>query len=106
MAKSATGRRAASPLGLHHHRPLVGADGRNSTLAIRTDITARKAAEERLEEAVASDGEILETIPLPVYIKGPDTAIYALNRAFEAFFQIRREDYLGRATTCSRRSCP
>ena len=89
--------------GGHHYwvratiAPLLGADGRpEQYIAIRTDITARKAAEERLEEQLHLMEEILEAIPLPVYIKDCDGRYLRLNRAFEAFFQIRREDYLGR----------
>ncbi|HMW76225.1 MAG TPA: PAS domain S-box protein, partial [Rhodocyclaceae bacterium] len=61
--------------GGHHYwvratiAPLLGADGRpEQYIAIRTDITARKAAEERLEEQLHLMEEILEAIPLPVYI--------------------------------------
>ncbi len=77
--------------------PLLGADGRpEQYIAIRTDITARKVAEAGIEEQLHLMEEILEAIPLPVYIKDRQGRYLRLNRAFEAFFQVRREDFLGR----------
>ena len=77
--------------------PLLGADGRpEQYIAIRTDITARKVAEQRVGEQLHLMEEMLEAIPLPVYIKDREGRYLRLNRAFEAFFHVRREDYVGR----------
>jgi hypothetical protein len=65
-------------------------------IAIRTDITDRKRMETQLSEQLHLVEELIEAIPLPVYLKDTLGRYIRLNRAFEDFFHIRRENYIGR----------
>jgi len=65
-------------------------------VAIRTDITTRRQALERLGEQLHFNQELVEAIPLPVYVKDEARRYRVLNKAFEQFFGIRREDFLGK----------
>ena len=66
-------------------------------IGIRTDITARKAMEAELEEQLRLVEDLIEAIPVPLYLKDTEGRYQCLNRAFESFFAIRREDYLQRS---------
>jgi len=77
--------------------PFLGDDARpEQFISIRTDITVREAAMTRLQEQLHFTQELLEAIPLPVYVKDTERRYALINRAFEEFFGIRREDYLGK----------
>jgi nitrogen fixation negative regulator NifL len=77
--------------------PLLGDQGiPEQYIAIRTDITDRKRMETQLSEQLHLVEELIEAIPLPVYLKDTLGRYIRLNRAFEQFFHIRRENYLGR----------
>ena len=77
--------------------PFLGEDGRpEQFISIRTDITVREAAMARLQEQLHFTQELLEAIPLPIYVKDTERRYTLLNRAFEDFFSIRREDFLGK----------
>ncbi|NJD24717.1 MAG: response regulator [Betaproteobacteria bacterium] len=77
--------------------PFLGDDGQpEQFISIRTDITVREAAMARLQEQLHFTQELLEAIPLPVYVKDAERRYTLLNRAFEEFFDIRREDFLGK----------
>lgn len=65
-------------------------------IGIRTDITERKAIEAQLEEQLQLVEELIEAIPLPLYLKDRQGRYQCLNRAFEVFFGVRREDILHR----------
>nr|MCU0812267.1 PAS domain S-box protein [Thiobacillaceae bacterium] len=77
--------------------PFLGDDGRpEQFISIRTDISVRQAAMTRLQEQLHFTEELLEAIPLPVYVKDVERRYTLINRAFEEFFGIRRDDYLGK----------
>ena len=65
-------------------------------IAIRTEITGRKQMEAALQEQLRLVEELIEAIPLPMYFKDRSGRYLRLNRAFELFFSVRREDMLGR----------
>lgn len=65
-------------------------------IGIRTDITERHEAMARVEEQLHFTEELLEAIPLPVYVKDESRRYQLLNRAFEEYFGIERRDYLGK----------
>ncbi|MEY4980062.1 MAG: hypothetical protein RLZZ352_2332 [Pseudomonadota bacterium] len=65
-------------------------------IAIRTDITARKAAEAKLKEQLHFIEQLVESISLPVYFKDEIGRYQGFNRAFEAFFGVQRQAWLGR----------
>jgi PAS domain S-box-containing protein len=64
-------------------------------VAIRTDITSRYQAAANLQEQLHFVEELVEAIPLPVYVKDENRRYRLLNRAFEQFFGIDRKNYLG-----------
>ncbi|WP_404419944.1 PAS domain S-box protein [Marinospirillum sp.] len=91
--------------------PLLDQNGQpEAYISIRTDITRQKQLEESLSQQnkelqELTDHlsehshlltEIIEAIPLPVYLKDNQGRYQQLNRAFEEYFGIQREDYLGR----------
>lgn len=77
--------------------PLLGANGDpEQYIAIRTDISDRKRMEAELSEQLALFEGLIETIPLPVYIKNTEGRYLRLNRAFEIFMGIRREDFINK----------
>lgn len=65
-------------------------------VAIRTDITARHEAAARLSEQLHFVEELIEAIPLPVYVKDANRQYRLMNRAFEEFFGIQRKEFLGK----------
>jgi len=76
--------------------PLLNAAGEPERhIAIRTDITDRKRIEAQLSEQLHLVEELIEAIPLPVYLKDSEGRYLRLNRAFELFFQIKREAIIG-----------
>src|SRR5574343_1078344 len=65
-------------------------------IAIRTEITDRKRMEAQLSEQLHLVEELIENMPLPVYLKDTAGRYVRLNKAFELFFQVRRESFIGR----------
>jgi polar amino acid transport system substrate-binding protein len=49
-----------------------------------------------LEEQLAFQRQLLDALPNPVFVKGPDTVFTAFNSAYEEAFGVRREDLLGK----------
>jgi len=77
--------------------PLLGDDGRPvQYIGIRTDITDRKRIEAELSEQLHLVEELIEAIPLPVYLKDRTGRYLRINRAFETFFDVQRESLIGR----------
>ncbi|MBS1130398.1 MAG: sensor hybrid histidine kinase [Proteobacteria bacterium] len=77
--------------------PLLDAKGEPERyIAIRTEITDRKRMEAQLSEQLHLVEELIENIPLPIYLKDSSGRYIRLNRAFEQFFQVRREAFIGR----------
>ena len=77
--------------------PLLGPDGQpEQYIGIRTDISDRKRMEAQLSEQLDLVEGLIEAIPLPVYIKNAEGRYLRLNRAFEIFIGIKREDFIGK----------
>jgi len=77
--------------------PLLGEDGLpEQYIGIRTDITDRKQMEAQLSDQLHLVEELIEAIPLPVYLKDVEGRYIRLNRAFELFFNTQRQNYIGR----------
>jgi PAS domain S-box-containing protein len=68
-------------------------------IAIRTDITERKRMEAQIQEQLHFVQELIEVVPLPIYLKDVAGRYLRFNKAFEKFFGIRREHWLGK-TVC------
>ncbi len=65
-------------------------------IAIRTDITARKLAEARLDEQLHFSRQVLDTLPVPLYFKDTQGRYQGFNRAFADFFGIEPSLWIGR----------
>lgn len=64
--------------------------------AIARDITERLAQEKKLEEHAAFMQTLLDVIPNPIFYLDESGRYLGCNIAFEAFFNIRREDLTGK----------
>ena len=77
--------------------PLVGADGLpEQYIAIRTDISARKAAETQLAEQLRFVEVLLDATPTAIYLKDLQGRYLRFNKAFEALFGIERNAWIGK----------
>ena len=77
--------------------PLVGRDGKpKQYIAIRTDITARKAIEAQLEEQLRFVEVLLEATPTAIYLKDTEGRYLRFNKAFEELFGIERKQWIGK----------
>jgi PAS domain S-box-containing protein len=65
-------------------------------IAIRTDISARKAMEARLEEQLRFVEVLLEAMPTAIYLKDLNGCYLRFNKAFEDLFGIERAQWVGR----------
>jgi PAS domain S-box-containing protein len=76
--------------------PLLDAEGLPTQyIGIRTDITDRKRMEAQLSDQLQLVEALIETIPLPLYLKDPQGRYLRLNRAFEIFFGVDRNKFIG-----------
>ena len=77
--------------------PLLDAQGVPSRyIGIRTDITDRKRMEAQIFEQLQLVEALIEAIPLPLYVKDTTGHYQRINRAFEIFFAVDRENLIGR----------
>jgi two-component system, sensor histidine kinase and response regulator len=67
-----------------------------SLLATILDISDRKAMEGELARQFALLQALLDTIPNPIFYKGPDTRLLGCNRACEVAFAVDRRDLVGK----------
>ncbi len=65
-------------------------------IAIRTDITAGKLAEARLDEQLHFSRQVLDTLPVPLYFKDTQGRYQGFNKAFADFFGIEPNLWIGR----------
>ncbi len=65
-------------------------------VAIRTDITANKSVTRRLQEQLHFVEELVDAIPLPVYVMDDTRSYRLINRAFEEYFGQPRQQLLGK----------
>jgi diguanylate cyclase (GGDEF)-like protein/PAS domain S-box-containing protein len=71
-------------------------DGTPGVLAIWFDVTARKRAEAKLRERESFLESLLDTIPIPVFSKDRKGRYLHLNKAFEAFLGIPKQQFVGK----------
>jgi len=77
--------------------PLIGGDGLpEQYIAIRTDITVRKAMEAKLAEQLRFVEVLLEATPTAIYLKDREGRYLRFNKAFETLFGIQRDDWIGK----------
>ena len=60
------------------------------------DITARRQAEQKQEEAEAFLALLINTLPIPVFYKDREGRYLGFNRAFETFFGKNRDELIGK----------
>ena len=60
------------------------------------DITALKQAEQALAEHAQLQQSLIDTIPYPIFYKGPDTRFLGFNRAYERAFGVSRDTLIGK----------
>jgi len=65
-------------------------------IAIRTDISARKAAETQLAEQLHFSEQLVEAIPMPIYFKDTAGRYIGYNRAFADYFHLAPGAYIGK----------
>ncbi|MFP6561977.1 EAL domain-containing protein [Paraburkholderia sp. B3] len=65
-------------------------------LAIWFDVTARKRAEAKLRERESFLESLLDTIPIPVFSKDREGRYLHLNKAFEAFLGVPKQQFVGK----------
>lgn len=66
-----------------------------SHLRLRQHVRHRRESEARLEHELALKEALLACLPEPIAAKDAELRYVALNPAFEKFFGVRKEDYLG-----------
>ncbi len=68
------------------------------TTGTLNDVTERRHALELLQEQLHFVQELIEVVPLPIYLKDCDGHYLRFNKAFEESIGIRRDDWLGKTT--------
>ncbi len=82
---------------LWRNKPIHDEDGSlREILSVGADITKRKAAENELSRQLSLNQALVDSIPNPIFVKGPDTRFISFNRAYEQAFGIRRDKYIGK----------
>ncbi|MDD0812625.1 PAS domain S-box protein [Curvibacter sp. RS43] len=65
-------------------------------VGVNIDIHDQKLLEQRLAEQLLFQEVLVDTIPVPLFYKGPDGRYLGFNRAYEQAFGVRREDLIGK----------
>jgi PAS domain S-box-containing protein len=65
-------------------------------VVLAMDITQRKRAEQAVQDQLMFQAALIDTIPNPIFIKGPDARFVGCNKAYEEAFGVGREDLAGK----------
>ncbi|MDD0840795.1 PAS domain S-box protein [Curvibacter sp. HBC61] len=65
-------------------------------VGVNIDIHDQKLLEQRLAEQLLFQEVLVDTIPVPLFYKGPDGRYLGFNRAYEQAFGVRRQDLIGK----------
>ncbi len=65
-------------------------------VAVIRDITVRKLNDAALAEQILFQQALADTIPYPVFVKGPDAKFINVNTAYEQTFDVKRENIIGK----------
>ena len=77
--------------------PLNGQSGQIVGILVTcTDITAMKATARQLDEQLRFTQELLEVMPNPIFYKGREGAYLGFNRAWERFYGLERDQWVGK----------
>jgi len=76
-------------------RSLTGSRERATTLAAKITADLRESQAELIEEQRRTQ-ELIEVLPNPIYFKGTDGRYLGVNKAWEAYFGMPRQAFLGK----------
>ena len=77
--------------------PLSGQSGQIVGILVTcTDITAMKTARRQLDEQLRFMRELLEVMPNPIFYKSLEGAYLGFNRAWEQFYGLERDQWVGK----------
>ncbi|MCP5197071.1 MAG: transporter substrate-binding domain-containing protein [Gammaproteobacteria bacterium] len=77
--------------------PLLDEDGEIIRfLAVKQDITARKQAEQAVQDQLVFQTALIDTIPNPIFIKNTEARFMGCNKAYEEAFGTTREYLAGK----------
>ncbi|RQW27972.1 PAS domain S-box protein [Rhodobacteraceae bacterium CH30] len=93
-ARRMDGSRFSAELGLSRLPQLGGQKG-VVCVAVR-DVSAEHQARIRLDDQLAFQSALLDTIPYPLFYKGEDSRFLGFNRAYEQAFGVLRADLVGK----------
>jgi len=79
-----------------HCAPIVRGGGVEGMAGTVEDITARKRVEEQAGHNRAFLGAVLDSIPIPIYVKDADRRYALLNEAACEMFGVKKEQVIGR----------
>ena len=65
-------------------------------VALQEDTTHERQLQRQLAEQIAFQNVLVDTIPVPLFYKGPDARFLGFNRAFEDAFNLKRETLIGK----------
>ena len=75
--------------------PPVGERGPCVCISVR-DIRERKASQQQLLDQFSFQRALIDTIPYPVFYKGPDARFEGVNLAYERTFSVDRQQLIGK----------
>ena len=75
--------------------PPVGDRGPCVCISVR-DIRERKASQQKLLDQFSFQRALIDTIPYPVFYKGPDARFEGVNLAYERTFSVDRQQLIGK----------
>ncbi len=64
--------------------------------ALELEFHQQRASEESLRQQTWLQQALIDTIPFPIFYKGPDCRFLGFNRAYEKIFNVKREDLIGK----------
>lgn len=76
---------------------ITGSDGRHYVWSIVEDISARKLAEQALQDSLRFARQLVEAIPSPVFCKDSDGRYLGCNEAFEHYLGKPRQSFIGKS---------
>jgi two-component system C4-dicarboxylate transport sensor histidine kinase DctB len=64
--------------------------------ALELEFDQQRASEESLRQQASLQQALIDTIPFPIFYKGPDCRFLGFNRAYEKTFNVKRENLIGK----------
>jgi PAS domain S-box-containing protein len=64
--------------------------------ALELEFHQQRTSEQSLRKQASLQQALIDTIPYPIFYKGPDCRFLGFNRAYEKTFNVKREDLIGK----------